>query len=75
MSFFNHKIHLTKNSGASKLYDLKTPFPAFPHGGRSACKHISNALSLSPLGEIRKGVLIMLRTGVITENTESLNLK
>jgi len=34
------------------LFFIKaTPFPAFPHGGRSK-------IILSPVGEIRKGVLI-----------------
>jgi hypothetical protein len=31
-------------------FKILTPFPAFPHGGRSK--------NLSPLGEIRKGVKI-----------------
>jgi hypothetical protein len=31
------------------VYDIFTPFPAFPHGGRGRS-------NLSPLREIRKGV-------------------
>jgi len=30
------------------FFDIKTPFPTFPQGGRS--------IIFSPLGEIRKGV-------------------
>jgi hypothetical protein len=42
------------------LPDLKTPIPAFPHGGRSRRRCEKNHhINLSPPGEIRKGVSSM----------------
>jgi hypothetical protein len=46
------------------LFILKTPIPAFPHGGRSASYHAFTMLLACPWGKRERGFIVLRDFGV-----------